>query len=176
VTTEYVPFLNWDTHENGHATYAEMKKQIDQPIAQLIIDLQRRGLLDRTLVILASEFSRDMMIEGTPGSTAKDQSLAKTDVMKLPKHYGLHRHFTGSGSVVLWGGGMKRGYLHGETAPERPLLTIKNPVSINQLHATIYTAMGISPKTAFDIEKRPFFATEDGKGLPVMQLFEKEAV
>ena len=176
VTTEYVPFLNWDTHENGHATYAEMKKQIDRPIAQLIIDLQRRGLLDRTLVILASEFSRDMMIEGTPGSTAKDQSLAKTDVMKLPKHYGLHRHFTGSGSVVLWGGGMKRGYLHGETAAERPLLTIKNPVSINQLHATIYTAMGISPKTAFDIEKRPFFATEDGKGLPVIQLFEKGSV
>jgi Protein of unknown function (DUF1501) len=175
VTTEYVPFLNWDTHENGHATYTEMKKQIDRPIAQLILDLQRRGLLDRTLVILASEFSRDMMVEGIPGSTAKDQSLAKTDVMKLPKHYGLHRHFTGSGSVVLWGGGMKRGFLFGETAPERPLLTTKNPVSITQLHATIYTAMGISPKTAFDIEKRPFFATEDGKGQAVKELFARQS-
>jgi hypothetical protein len=171
VTTEYVPFLNWDTHENGHATYTDMKKQIDRPIAQLILDLQERGLLDRTLVILASEFSRDMMVEGVPGSTAKDQSLAKTDVMKIPKHYGLHRHFTGSGSVVLWGGGMKRGFLYGETAPERPLLTIKNPVTISELHATIYTAMGISPKTAFDIEKRPFYATENGKGLPVEALF-----
>ncbi|MDG0963457.1 MAG: DUF1501 domain-containing protein, partial [Opitutales bacterium] len=72
VTTEYVPFLNWDTHENGHTTAARMKKEIDQPVAQLIRDLEAKGLLDRTLVILASEFSRDMMIEGVPGSVAQD--------------------------------------------------------------------------------------------------------
>ena len=171
VTTEYVPFLNWDTHENGHATYTEMKKQIDRPIAQLVLDLEARGLLDRTLVVVASEFSRDMMIEGVPGSTASDQSLAKTDVMKLPKHYGLHRHFTGSGSVLMFGGGIKRGQVYGETAPERPLLTTKNPVTISDLHATLFTAMGISPRTAFDIEKRPFYATLDGKGQPVKALF-----
>src|SRR5207247_10704726 len=99
------------------------------------------------------------MIEGVPGSTAKDQSLAKTDVMREMKHYGLHRHFTGSGSVLLFGGGMKRGFLYGETAPERPLWTTKDPVSIRDLHATIYTAMGISPRTAFEVEKRPFYAT-----------------
>ena len=171
MTTEYVPFLNWDTHENGHATYAEMKKQIDRPIAQLILDLEERGLLDRTLVVVASEFSRDMMIEGVPGSTARDQSRAKTDVMKEPKHYGLHRHFTGSGSVLIFGGGIKRGFLYGETAPERPLLTTKDPVTITDLHATIFTAMGISPRTAFDVEKRPFYATQDGKGQPVKALF-----
>ena len=49
VTTEYVPFLHWDTHENGHTTYARMKKEIDRPIAQLILDLEKRGLLNRTL-------------------------------------------------------------------------------------------------------------------------------
>jgi hypothetical protein len=171
VTTEYVPFKSWDTHENGHTTAAEMKKAIDRPIAQLILDLEQRGLLNRTLVILASEFSRDMMVEGVPGSTARDQSLAKTDVMKQMKHYGLHRHFTGSGSVLLFGGGMKRGFLYGETAPERPLLVTKNPITIRDLHATIYAAMGISPKTAFDVEKRPFYATEDGKGQVVKGLF-----
>jgi hypothetical protein len=148
-----------------------MKKTIDRPVAQLILDLERRGLLDRTLVVLASEFSRDMMIEGVPGSTARDQSRAKTDVMKELKHYGLHRHFTGSGSVLLFGGGIKRGFLHGETAPERPLLVTKDPVTITDLHATLYTAMGISPRTAFDVEKRPFYATEDGKGRPVQALF-----
>src|SRR5437868_7835920 len=68
VTTEYVPFLHWDTHENGHATAERMKREIDRPIAQLILDLERLGLLDRTLVVLATEFSRDMMIEGVPGS------------------------------------------------------------------------------------------------------------
>ena len=147
VTTEYVPFVSWDTHENGHTTAAEMKAQIDRPIARLILDLEERGLLDRTLVVLASEFSRDMMIEGVPGSTAQDQSLARTDTMKELKQYGLHRHFTGSGCVLLFGGGMKRGHLHGETASERPLITVKDPVSIPDLHATIFTALGISPAT-----------------------------
>jgi hypothetical protein len=171
VTTEYVPFVSWDTHENGHATAEEMKKQIDRPIARLILDLERRGLLDRTLVVLASEFSRDMMIEGVPGSTAKDQSRAKSDVMKEPKHFGLHRHFTGSGSILMFGGGIRRGHLHGETAPERPLLTVKDPVSITDLHATIYTAMGISPGTGFDVEKRPFYVTDNAEGKPVTSLF-----
>lgn len=171
VTTEYVPFLHWDTHENGHTTYARMKKEIDRPIARLIRDLDERGMLDRTLVILASEFSRDMMIEGVPGSSARDQSRAKADKLGEMKHYGLHRHFTGSGSVLMFGGGIKKGYLHGETAPERPLVTIKSPVSIRDLHATIFTAMGINPKTAFDVEKRPFYATEDGKGQAVRELF-----
>jgi hypothetical protein len=112
-----------------------------------------------------------MMIEGIPGSAARDQSRAKTDVMKEMIHYGLHRHFTGSGSVLLFGGGIKRGFLYGETAAERPLLVTKEPVSIPDLHATIYTAMGISPKTAFEVEKRPFYGTEDGKGRPVTALF-----
>jgi hypothetical protein len=171
VTTEYVPFLHWDTHENGHTTYERMKREIDRPIAQLIRDLEARGLLDRTLVVLASEFSRDMMIEGVPGSTARDQSRAKADRMEKMIHYGLHRHFTGSSSVLLFGGGMKKGFLYGETAKERPLLVTKNPITIPDLHATILTALGISPRTAFEVEKRPFFVTQDGKGRPVKELF-----
>jgi hypothetical protein len=173
VTTEYVPFLHWDTHENGHATAERMKKEIDRPVAQLILDLEKRGLLGRTLVVLATEFSRDMMIEGVPGSKAIDQSRAKSDVMKAPIHYGLHRHFTGSGSVLLFGGGMKKAFLYGETAAERPLLVTKDPIGIPDLHATIFTAMGISPRTAFTVEKRPFFATQDGKGESVKALFAK---
>jgi hypothetical protein len=173
VTTEYVPFLHWDTHENGHTTYKRMKQEIDRPIAQLILDLERRGLLERTLVVLASEFSRDMMIEGVPGSTAKDQSRAKADRMEKLIHYGLHRHFTGSGSVLLFGGGMKKGFLYGATAPERPLLTTKDPITIPDLHATILTALGIAPRTAFEVEKRPFYVTQDGKGRPVNALFAK---
>ncbi len=171
VTTEYVPFLHWDTHENGHETVKRLKGEIDRPIAQLIRDLEERKLLDRTLVVIASEFSRDMMIEGVPGSTARDQSRAKTDVLKEAKHYGLHRHFTGGTSVVMFGGGMKRGFVYGETADERPLVATKNPVSVSDLHATIFTAMGISPKTLLTVEKRPFYVTEDGKGQAVRDLF-----
>ena len=171
VTTEYVPFLHWDTHADGHSTVARLHAEIDRPVAQLILDLEARGLLDRTLVVLASEFSRDAMIEGVPGSAAKDQATVGGDRLESPKHYGLHRHFTGGTSVLMFGGGVKRGHLHGETAPERPLVAVKDPVSIMDLHATIFTAMGISPKTAFDIEQRPFYATEDGKGTPVTSLF-----
>ena len=65
-------------------------------------------MLDRTLVVLASEFSRDMMIEGKPGAKVKDQR-EQPDVMTEPKHYGMHRHFTGAGSVLMFGGGVKKG-------------------------------------------------------------------
>ena len=58
VTTEYVPFLHWDTHADGHSTLARMHREIDAPIAQLIRDLEERGLVARKLVVLASEFSR----------------------------------------------------------------------------------------------------------------------
>ncbi len=171
VTTEYVPFLNWDTHANGHTTLTAMKKQIDLPIAQLIRDLESRGLLDRTLVVLASEFSRDMIMEGKPGSKAQDQATERVDVLQELKHYGQHRHFTGGSCVVMWGGGVKRGFLYGASAPERPFVAIEKPLSVTDLHATILTAMGVSPKTVFDIEQRPFYVTEDGQGTPAMELF-----
>ena len=171
VTTEYIPFIHWDTHEKGHETVARLKKEIDRPIARLIRDLEERGMLDRTLVVIATEFSRDMMIEGVPGSTAKDQSRAKSDTLEQPEHYGLHRHFTGGSSVVMFGGGVKKGHIHGATADERPLVAVKDPVTITDLHATIFTAMGISPMAVYDIEKRPFYATEDGKGKAVTSIF-----
>lgn len=171
VTTEYVPFLHWDTHNDGHEVLERMHREIDGPIARLILDLEERKLLDRTLVVIASEFSRDAMIEGVPGSKAADQSRAKSDTLEESKHYGLHRHFTGGTSVVMFGGGMKKGFLYGATADERPLIAVKNPVSIPDLHATIFTAMGISPKTMYEIEQRPFYATIDGLGKPVMDVF-----
>jgi len=123
------------------------------------------------LVIIASEFSRDMLIEGRPGSNARDQATAPTDVIQEMKHYGQHRHYTAGSSVVMFGGGMRRGHVHGATAEERPLSAIKDPVSVMDLHATVFTALGISPQTAFDVEKRPFYATEDGKGRAVASLF-----
>ncbi len=170
VTTEYIPFLNWDTHENGHSRLVGMKKMIDAPIAQLVRDLEERGMLDRTLIVLASEFSRDIMVEGKPEKNVKNQ----VDVPELitdPKHYGMHRHFTAAGSVLLFGGGMKRGYVHGVTADERPCRTIKDPVTITDLHATIYRALGIPANHGYDIEKRPFYVTADGKGVPVDAVF-----
>ena len=171
VTTEYVPFFQWDTHKDGHQTVAGLHKEIDLPIATLVRDLEERGLLERTLIIVASEFSRDALIEGRPGSNANDQATFKVDKLQEMAHYGLHRHFTGGTSVVMFGGGTKKGHIHGRTADERPLIAIEDPVTVMDLHATIMTAMGISPKTEYTIEGRPFYVTEDGKGKAVMDLF-----
>jgi hypothetical protein len=163
VTTEYIPFRFWDTHENGHTRAKDMKETIDSPVAQLILDLDERGLLDRTLVVLATEFGRDMMTEGKPGNEVKNQ-VNVPDVMTEPKHYGMHRHFTEASSVLLFGGGIAKGKVYGETAPERPCRIVKDPVSIMDLHATLYTLMGIAPDTAYEVERRPVYATKDGKG------------
>ncbi len=170
VTSEYIPFLNWDTHDNGHTRLVDLKKMIDAPISQLVLDLESRGLLNRTLVVVASEFSRDMMLEGRPEQKVPDQVEVPNIVNEL-KYYGMHRHFTGAGCVLLYGGGTKRGFLYGQTADERPCKLIEKPVVIEDLHATIYRALGISPKLAYEIECRPFYVTRDGVGKPIMELF-----
>ncbi|MEX2264496.1 MAG: DUF1501 domain-containing protein [Bryobacteraceae bacterium] len=169
VTSEYIPFKNWDTHENGHTRAAEMKRQIDAPVAQLVLDLEERGLLNRTMIVLASEFGRDMMIEGKPGKTVKDQIIVPP-VMTEPRHYGMHRHFTEAGCVLVFGGGFKKGFLYGKTADERPCKTIEKPIGIEDLHATLYGAMGIPADLAYEVEKRPVHVTRDGKGKSVREL------
>jgi hypothetical protein len=85
----------------------------------------------------------------------------------------MHRHFTAAGSVVLFGGGIKKGMVYGVTADERPCTTLENPVPVQDLHATIYHALGIAPTTAYIAEKRPIYVTNDGKGKPILELFER---
>jgi len=169
VTSEYIPFRHWDTHENGHERAAQMKQTIDRPVSRLIRDLDERGLLSRTIVVMASEFGRDMMTEGKPGNEVKDQ-VKQPDVMTSTQHYGMHRHFTEAGSVLIFGGGFRAGYLHGETAPERPCRILKDPVTISDLHATLFSALGIAPNAGVQVEKRPVYVTKDGKGQIVRDL------
>jgi hypothetical protein len=148
VTTEYEPFFGWDTHENGHTRLEGMKRMIDGPIAQLIKDLDKTGHLDRTLVILASEFSRDMMVEGRPDLKVQEQ-VRQPEILNDIKFYGMHRHFTDGCSILMWGGGIKKGHVYGKTADERPCKTITNPVKIDGIHQTIYHALGIKPVTKY---------------------------
>ncbi len=170
VTTEYEPFMGFDTHENGHTRMVNMKKMIDGPVAQLVKDLEKSGHLDRTMIILASEFSRDMMVEGRPDLKVQEQ-VDQPDILSDLKFYGMHRHFTDGASILLFGGGIKKGFVYGKTADERPCKTIENPVRIDQVHQTIYHALGIPEETQYEVEKRPFYITPDGKGKPVLELF-----
>ena len=74
VSTEYVPtFFGWDTHDNGHTRLRDMKRLIDAPISRLVRDLESRKLLDRTLIVVASEFSRSVLIEGKVDKRVPDQ-------------------------------------------------------------------------------------------------------
>jgi hypothetical protein len=172
LTTEYIPFRRWDTHAGGHQKTAQMKREVDAPISQLIRDLEERGLLNRTLIVLASEFGRDMMTEGKPERFVGEcGTIQQPELMTDPKHYGMHRHFTAASSVLLCGGGIRKGFLYGKTAEERPLKAIEKPIGVEDLHATIFRAMGIPADLAYEVEKRPVYVTKDGKGKPVMELF-----
>lgn len=169
VSSEYEPFQGWDTHENGHTRLKAMKAMIDRPVARLIRDLDERGHLDRTLVILASEFSRDMLVEGRADLKVKDQ-VEVPDVIQDVAQYGMHRHFTDGASILLFGGGVKRGFVYGRTADERPCETVTDPVTIDQIHQTVYHALGIPPDTHYVIEGRPVYTTPEGHGTPILDI------
>ncbi len=89
------------------------------------MDLKNRGLLDETLVIWGGEFGRTVYSQG---------SLTKND-------YGRDHH---PRNFCMWmaGGGVKAGYVHGET-DDFSYNVVRDPVSINDLNATILHCMGI---------------------------------
>jgi hypothetical protein len=73
--------------------------------------------------------------------------------------------------MLMFGGGIKKGNVFGKTADERPCKTIENPIKIEQVHQTIYRALGIAEDTHYMVEKRPFYTTPDGLGRAEMGLF-----
>jgi hypothetical protein len=92
------------------------------------------------------------------------------DIIEDMKNYGMHRHFTDGGSMLMFGGGIKRGSVYGKTADERPCKTIEKPIKIDSVHQTMYHALGIGADTNYEIEQRPFYTTPDGKGKAEMEL------
>ena len=83
----------------------------------------------------------------------------------------MHKHFTDGCSILMFGGGIKKGYVHGKTADERPCATVEKPVHIDGIHQTIYQALGIPPDTHYTIEGRPVYTTPEGHGEAISELF-----
>ena len=110
---------NWDSHADM-AEHAKLAKRIDQPIAGLLKDLKRRGLLDDTLVVWTSEFGRTPGIDG-------------------PKGRGHHPHVYSS---WLAGGGVKGGIVYGES-DEIGARVGRNRVHLHDFHATILHLLGL---------------------------------
>lgn len=111
---------NWDAHSDM-AAHEPLAKKIDQPIAGLIQDLKRRGMLDETLIVWTSEFGR------TPG-----QDGAKG-----------RGHHPACYSSWLAGGGIRGGITYGET-DEIGAKVADKPVHVHDFHATILHLMGLN--------------------------------
>lgn len=119
----------WDQHFNVTGDLPKQCRDIDQPSAALILDLERRGLLDDTLVIWSGEFGRTVYCQG---------ELTR-------KNYGRDHHprcFTG----WLAGGGIRPGVVHGET-DDFGYNIVKDPVHVRDLHATLLHCLGLDPET-----------------------------
>jgi len=170
VEYQYGPFKGFDTHDDGAVRLAELKKQIDGPIAQLIRDLDDRGLLERTMVVVATEFGRTIANQPKAGIEPigfAERQTGEDLVIENEKMYGFHGHFSSANSLLFFGGGFQRGLVYGRTADEHPMVAVEKPVSLTDVHATIYHALGIPPDTAYVTEGRPFHVTKDGKGRPI---------
>ena len=131
----------WDMHQNIEAGFNRQGPELDKAYAALISDLDERGLLDSTLVMMSSEFGR------TP---------------KINKDSGRD-HYPRVFSVALAGGGITRGQVYGAsdafaTAPE------ENPLSVEDLATTVYDRIGIvADKELMAPGDRPMEIVDGGK-------------
>jgi hypothetical protein len=110
----------WDAHDDVEANHARMCARTDRPIAGLLKDLRRRGLLDETLVIWGGEFGRMPMSESGRGRDHNPHGF----------------------TVWLAGGGVKGGTVHGETDAVG-LRAEVDRVHVHDLHATILHLLGL---------------------------------
>lgn len=173
VEYQYGPFKGFDMHENGARRMREMKRQIDGPITRLVLDLEERGMLDTTLVVVATEFGRTIASQPAAGvepDGASESHSGEHLVIASESMYGFHGHFSSCKNMLFFGGGFRRGIAYGTTADRHPLLPVERAVSLIDTHATLYAAMGIAPDTSYETEGRPFYVTKDGKGKPIAGL------
>lgn len=171
----YRGFCGFDTHLGEGSIYPGLKKRVDVPVSRLIRDLKERGLLQRTLVVVASEFGRT--VSGVDSGNSKfsqpdhlsadaAKSAAESIVFDEQHLYGFHAHLR-TWSALFFGGGVPEGFVYGKTADEHPMVAVENPVSISDLHATIFHLLGLNPDVYFMDGTRPVYITDNGEGRPI---------
>lgn len=138
----------WDTHSQNFSRMNKKGTVLDQALSTLLQDLETSGLLDSTLVVLATEFGR------TP--TIVDERTGRD-------------HFPKAFTCVLAGGGTKGGFVYGET-DKTGMETLTRSVSVPEFNATIAHGIGLPlQKEVFSPSKRPF--TVANKNEPVLEVY-----
>jgi hypothetical protein len=123
-----VPFVEvalggWDTHQNNFERVKSLSGQIDKPIATLVKDLKDRGMLDSTLIVWMGEFGRTPNINARGAQPGRD-------------------HYPRAWSLLMMGGGVKGGALHGRTDKEGATVE-EGKTDAKDFLATVCTLMGI---------------------------------
>jgi uncharacterized protein (DUF1501 family) len=128
----------WDTHSKNAESLKNNCNRIDRPSAALVVDLKRRGLLDRTIVMWGGEFGRLPISQGTDG---RDHN----------------RH---ANSIWIAGGGFRKGYVHGAT-DDFGYSAVEKVMTVNDLHATLLHTLGLNHKQlTYPHEGRPGSLTD----------------
>ena len=138
----------WDMHNQVFDSLEDKAAILDSGLSTLLLDLNRRGMLKETMVVLASEFGRTPEVKA--GRIGRD-------------------HHPSAFSTLIAGGGIKEGYVHG-VSDKRGHYVEEKGIGMEELNATIAHAMGISVnKTVYSPSGRPFKVAHGSQ--PVADVF-----
>ena len=142
-------FLNgtgWDVHNEGIDQQHLLIQELDSAFATLISDLEAKKLLDKTLIVIGTEFGRPPEFDGRGGRGHQGTAF----------------------TLVLAGGGLKHRGAYG-TTDDLGKKIVEKPVSVPDFHATIIATLGINPEKELMDGSRPVPVTDGGK--PIAELF-----
>jgi hypothetical protein len=142
----FVNGTGWDTHNEGQLKQHLLIEELDKGLSSLVQDLEAKKLLDKTLIVVATEFGRPAQFDGGGG----------------------RGHHAKCFSMVLAGGGLKTGQAIG-TSDDLGMAVLDEPISIPDLHATIHAALGTNPAEELYDGARPVPLTDGGT--PITKLF-----
>ncbi|HSG73291.1 MAG TPA: DUF1501 domain-containing protein [Planctomycetaceae bacterium] len=137
----------WDHHSSVFNNMQNKCKQVDRPIAALLADLKQRGLLDETLVVWGGEFGRTPLLQGAANDGTPNKNAGRD-------------HHKDAYCVWIAGGGSNGGAVYGET-DELGYYPTKNPVHVNDFHATLLHLLGLDhERLTYKFQGRNFRLTD----------------
>lgn len=145
--------MPWDCHVFHHENYQMLVPDLDNIIYQLVTDLEVRGLLDDTLVVMMGEFGRTPWLNASRGRD----------------------HYPNAWSLAMAGCGVQKGVVIGETDREG-IEVISNPYDEKNLFATIFSALGLDPYKEYDLPGLPTFYRVEEKAEPIHQILQTSTI